>query len=361
MAPNFSKKTSETLGKRASYRCSNPDCRVPTIGPNAHPEKITMLGEAAHIRGARPNSKRYDSDMTDSTRAEITNGIWLCRNCHKIIDDDDISYPMERLFHWRELHEQYVIDELGSRPSSSHSVLDSSQLYEFRNYPSIIRRIVIDKPTGWKWRLTAELMRHLNKPVFRQLNDLKDGLYIREIKTISKEMVPDWYQAKIKEMSALISPLKNLIDRLSDSWVATDETDSMHEIHHLCLLIRDVLQQVVHHEERLTFSNVPETFEGLRLAFMDCMGAQAVKLSDTPNYLDYATSLLGSDHGGTPDDPLIISKTIKFGIPEGWQDRIERELAKIEKQLSKDSRARNPSWGILMVLAFIILLFTLVF
>jgi hypothetical protein len=63
MPPDFSKKTVDTLAKRAGFICSNPDCRVSTVGPNSNPEKSTMIGEAAHILGARPNSKRYSSSV----------------------------------------------------------------------------------------------------------------------------------------------------------------------------------------------------------------------------------------------------------------------------------------------------------
>lgn len=98
MKPDFNKKTIDTLAKRAAYKCSNPDCRVVTVGPNSDTTKSTVIGEAAHIFGARPNSKRYCTRMTDAARAEITNAIWLCRNCHKLIDMDENLYTSEVLF-----------------------------------------------------------------------------------------------------------------------------------------------------------------------------------------------------------------------------------------------------------------------
>ncbi|QSW88265.1 MULTISPECIES: hypothetical protein [Flavobacterium] len=45
MNPDFNKTTIDTLAKRAGYKCSNPDCRVNTIGPNSDPEKSTKIGE----------------------------------------------------------------------------------------------------------------------------------------------------------------------------------------------------------------------------------------------------------------------------------------------------------------------------
>ena len=174
-APDFNKKTVETLAKRARYLCSNPDCRVSTVGPNSDPEKATVIGEAAHIFGARPNAKRFVNDMGDPARASITNGIWLCRNCHKCIDTDGEKYSSEILFLWREEHEKYVQADLGNKTDKIRYEQQNSSLSLFKDYPPLIRRIVIDKPDGWEWRLTAELMRYLNKPHFRKLKDLRDG------------------------------------------------------------------------------------------------------------------------------------------------------------------------------------------
>ena len=179
MIPDFSKNTIETLAKRAAYKCSNPDCRVNTVGPNSNPKKSTKIGEAAHILGARENSKRYNPNMTDAARAEITNAIWLCSNCHKLIDTDDQKYTSEVLFIWRELHEQYTQFELGNATNKIQYEKQVSKLSLFQDYPPIIRRIVIDKPDGWEWRLAAELMRYFNQPLFRQLEDIRDGLYIK--------------------------------------------------------------------------------------------------------------------------------------------------------------------------------------
>jgi len=59
MFPDFTKKTIDILTKRAAFICSNPDCRTSTVGPNTDPKKATVIGEAAHILGARPGSKPF--------------------------------------------------------------------------------------------------------------------------------------------------------------------------------------------------------------------------------------------------------------------------------------------------------------
>jgi hypothetical protein len=93
--PAFRKYKIETLAKRVRFQCSNPDCGVHTVGPNTDRDKATTIGEAAHIHGAKPGSMRYDTGMSDASRAEITNGIWLCRNCHGKIDRDENEYSVD--------------------------------------------------------------------------------------------------------------------------------------------------------------------------------------------------------------------------------------------------------------------------
>ena len=78
--------------------------------PHSEPDKAVSVGEAAHIRGARPGSARYDGGMTDEERSAPDNGIWLCRPCAKLIDADPGKYAPDVLHSWKEKHEQWVVE-----------------------------------------------------------------------------------------------------------------------------------------------------------------------------------------------------------------------------------------------------------
>ncbi|PAL20028.1 HNH endonuclease [Acetobacter syzygii] len=120
--PDFSKSTIDTLAQRAGFQCSNPACRVNTVGPNGNVSKSTVIGEAAHIKGAKPGAKRYDSSMSDAERAAISNGIWLCRNCHGLIDRDEVTFTADVLFRWRSEHEEQIAKKLGARELPQQSI-----------------------------------------------------------------------------------------------------------------------------------------------------------------------------------------------------------------------------------------------
>lgn len=85
-------------------KCSRPECRVPTSGPDGG-DGVTNTGVAAHIAAASPGGPRYDETMTSETRSSISNGIWLCQSDAKLIDDDEITYTSAILRDWKEIAE----------------------------------------------------------------------------------------------------------------------------------------------------------------------------------------------------------------------------------------------------------------
>jgi DNA-directed RNA polymerase subunit RPC12/RpoP len=106
--PDFTQKTKEILAKRAGQICSNPDCRKNTSGPHTEDDKAINLGEAAHIKAARKGQARYDPNMTDDERSDISNGIWLCKECARKIDLDETKYKVDLLYIWKKEHEDYI-------------------------------------------------------------------------------------------------------------------------------------------------------------------------------------------------------------------------------------------------------------
>ncbi|MCG9745808.1 hypothetical protein [Shewanella sp. Isolate8] len=335
MNPDFSKSTIDTLAKRAAFKCSNPDCRVSTIGPNKDANKSTLIGEAAHIHGARVGSKRYVESMSDAARSEITNALWLCRNCHKMIDSDERRYTANILFAWRTTHEEYVLAELGN--FSDRLILEDSlsKIESFKNYPPIIKRIVIDEPPAWEWRLASELLTYLNKPLHRKLENLNQQLYTKPLKQINLEDFISWVSLKLAEMQQLMPPFEGLLDRLTLSFGAPGEKGDLDEIHHICILISDYIKQVILMEESLYFVHVPDECLDLVNLLRNGVGSQAMKLADIPLMLNKVAEKAVSEEYQNLSEPEVVCHTIELVLPDNWSKDVSYELEKIHRLLDE--------------------------
>lgn len=120
------------LARRVGHRCSNPNCRQLTSGPQTDPEKAINIGVASHICAAAPGGKRYKESMSTDERKSIENGIWCCQNCGKLVDNDEIRYTEDLLLDWKRLSEQAALLEIENpRNLNATKTLGDSDLLRF--------------------------------------------------------------------------------------------------------------------------------------------------------------------------------------------------------------------------------------
>ena len=105
---DFTEKTKRVLAQRVSGFCCYNTCNRITFIAHSDPEKVTNLGEAAHITAASPGGPRYDPDMLEDERRSASNGIWMCREHAREIDADASPFSVETLLRWKEKREQQV-------------------------------------------------------------------------------------------------------------------------------------------------------------------------------------------------------------------------------------------------------------
>lgn len=122
----FNGKTTETLAKRASFICSNPDCRCLTVAASDVDDmKFLYTGKAAHITAASEGGPRYDENLTSEHRSDISNAIFLCSNCADMIDKNKgADFPTTMLLDWKDQHEKWVRDNLNKSLDNSIVVVD---------------------------------------------------------------------------------------------------------------------------------------------------------------------------------------------------------------------------------------------
>ena len=159
MRDDFPAAVRNDVSKRAGMRCSNPDCRRPTSGPQVSDTGSVNLGVAAHITAASPGGSRYDPSLSSDARASAANAIWLCQDCGKLIDSDEPAYSIEVLREWKSAAEAFAyLEQRG---------------YEVRAVRSPWRKIEAQMP---------DLLREMRA-------DLRDNPVIREFYLMHRKLL----------------------------------------------------------------------------------------------------------------------------------------------------------------------------
>ncbi|MFA1025788.1 MULTISPECIES: hypothetical protein [Pseudomonas syringae group] len=137
MRDNFSETIKKALASRAAYFCSNPHCLKLTIGPSSVSTEAVKTGHAAHIHAASEHGPRYSSSQTPEERKSFENGIWLCRECGVIIDNDHHGYSADELRRWKADHEAMVTEVRTEGYSRSLALLQANRME-----PQIAKKII---------------------------------------------------------------------------------------------------------------------------------------------------------------------------------------------------------------------------
>ena len=111
---DFTEAVKRTISLRVGTVCSNPECRKQTYGPQEDPAKHINIGVAAHITAASPGGPRYEPSFSSERRGYPENGIWLCQNCAKLVDNDSAKFPADLLRGWKQDAEREALSLIGT-------------------------------------------------------------------------------------------------------------------------------------------------------------------------------------------------------------------------------------------------------
>jgi len=204
IGPDFTKKVVNALAKRAAQICSNPDCHNPTSAPHSDPALAVILGEAAHIKGARPKSARYDPKMTDQERAHPSNGIWLCISCAKKIDKDESIFPVELLTRWKAIHEAWVADGCPSKEENQNKVVMRPARLKVCNQVKSFLRFC-----STYWTMDCQGMVKGSNHLIRRLHSFE-----KSVDAEGPLSIPN-LESRIKEIIKNVWKMQKLVDRLA--------------------------------------------------------------------------------------------------------------------------------------------------
>ncbi len=105
----YKQRTLLSLGALSGNRCLHPKCGLPVAIPVAEnvvhgdgsdgPTEFTT--DICHIHALSEGGARFDPRMTKDERNSLDNLILLCKNCHKIVDDNPETYTADILKGWK--------------------------------------------------------------------------------------------------------------------------------------------------------------------------------------------------------------------------------------------------------------------
>lgn len=219
----FLESTKRILAKRVGERCSNPSCRKLTSRPHPIDEAdFINVGEAAHIKAASKNGPRYDENMTKKERKDIKNGIWLCQQCHKVVDNKKLSeekgLTVETLLYWKKKAEINAAQEaayLNTNAKKYDWVIETFNttkisLNDFREKWSTIKKPDFDSQNGSQ----ADAHRYLIDTA-RQNTEKQDEFNANIESKIN--LIIDLSRIILEEGNPLISELRIAINEVNEN------------------------------------------------------------------------------------------------------------------------------------------------
>lgn len=108
----ISARTRKLLWARSGSLCAV--CKCPVIEPETPHDEASVTGEEAHIHGQEAGTARFDPGLSADQLDVYDNLIILCGSHHKMIDDQRVTYTVQRVRDIKAQHEGWVRTRLNS-------------------------------------------------------------------------------------------------------------------------------------------------------------------------------------------------------------------------------------------------------
>ena len=135
----------------------------------------SLIGDLAHIIGETEGSARSTESLNLEERNHSDNLLLLCRNHHKMVDDQEVAWTAERLRQIKTEHEAWV---RGALPPPDREI----QLALLR-FASMVdewsQRAALDTWREWTHALLANGQPSLSQSAFARAQDLRAWLFTR--------------------------------------------------------------------------------------------------------------------------------------------------------------------------------------
>lgn len=197
------------------------------------------------------------------------------------------------------------------------------ELEAFRLESARAQQLVVERPPGWEYLLTAELFSNHLKDPLRRLSDIAAGFY-----SIPKTVLTDdqssieLIQQKLAAASDMIDPLQKVMTELTRAWGVPGTPGDPCEILHVCKLIERTAQVMVEWEHDLRSYKVTDKLAPSHDLLHGIVARQLDKLKAFPSTLIDAVDLALA----RPNEKHEVNFKVTFDMPEGWQKKFSRAL-----------------------------------
>ncbi|SDL10982.1 HNH endonuclease [Pseudomonas indica] len=318
-ADKFKQPVITTLAKRAANRCSNPECGAITSGPTDNPDESINIGEAAHIYGANPGSARYDPSMTGVERSAISNAIWLCGNCHKLVDDDPNKYPAGLLFEWQREHERRISEQVEKSGNALRERYEQRHLEEFGRLSYLAERLILEKGDYWEYQLTAEVLRYELAPTVKRWTALKRGLYVKPVIRVENESFIHWLSDRMNEIQGITHAFSELTNsELTRAWGEPGIPGNDINIVTTCRLYAEICNSTLSWEETVRFARTSEEFSSVQNLLIGIAGKIIEECAKIPEFLINMIN----------EKPTtgLFRLSLSLTLPDDWSEKISKAM-----------------------------------
>lgn len=162
------------LWGNAANRCSFPDCKKELVMGATETDDSSIIGEECHIVARENGGPRGNSELSKDEKDKYSNLVLMCRNHHKIIDDQESTYTIEKLSDIKKKHEEWVKITLDIDEDRKKDELIYSYLID-----SWVQKSDLSNWNGWASGLLSSGQPSMSKEKLQELKNLNFWLFKR--------------------------------------------------------------------------------------------------------------------------------------------------------------------------------------
>lgn len=215
------------LWGRAANRCAFPDCQIELVMDETETDDASIIGDEAHIVAQKADGARGDVNFPTERIDRYDNLILMCKIHHKIIDDQEITYPIESLKIMKKQHEKWVKEKLDyDEQKQKDDEIYATYLENFNNL------VNSDNWNGWTSYIISSSSSRMTKEHYNNLKELRIFLLNRVWPKRYTELEDTFINFRFILNDFLLVFDKHLIDTQWDDWWVTEKFYKIREYDH---------------------------------------------------------------------------------------------------------------------------------